>query len=184
MLLSHNYAGIIHEKNPSWSSPPPPLLHHVCFLHFHQVASCNWVASPSCIWVASPSCNLVASPSCNQVASPSCNWDASSNCNQVAGPSCNWVASPRCNQVASPSWGWVSGGPKGLSRWLNAISPLQELEVGAHRVLYLLVFIHSKRTFVLKIKVSTYCCHAGPYITDMLTLDFSRTVIWNKFFFY
>ena len=33
----------------------------------------------------------------------------------------------------------LSRGPKGPSRWLKATSPLQELEVGAHRVLYLLV---------------------------------------------
>ena len=37
----------------------------------------------------------------------------------------------------------LSRGPKGPSRWPKATSPLQELEVGAHRAPYLLVNLYS-----------------------------------------
>ena len=39
---------------------------------------------------------------------------------------------------------WSQGGPEGTSRWPKATSPLQELEVGGHRLPYLLVYEISK----------------------------------------
>ena len=49
-----------------------------------------------------------------------------------------------------------SGGSEGPSRWPKATSPLQELEVGAHRVPYLLVY-YTRRYGILWAPTSSFC---------------------------
>ena len=56
-----------------------------------------------------------------------------------------------------PGGGGVgSGGPKGPFRWPKATSPLQELEVGAHRAPYLLVIYRTVRYSTVHYKTVHY----------------------------
>ena len=91
---------------------------------------------------------------CCHVASPSSHWVAMSitRCLELKGRiqwKSNGSQCPFSSRhpviLIATQWSLpiqLSRGPKGPSRWLKATSPPQELEVGAHRALYLLVLTY------------------------------------------
>ena len=135
-------------RTPSLSWSPLLILCHIFYVLQVQVE--NWVLHQCQVWVLHKSQIWVPVPEC--VASPS---------------SCGVI-----EVIFSTIWS-----SRGPSRWLQATSPLQELEVGGHRPAYLLLLntcscfkCHLTQSFVLirlmtmshvtfRKAFSVCCCH-------------------------